>query len=269
MEDPVDYIAKNRTSWNDKTDHHFNSAFYDVDSFLKGKNSLNDIELKLLGDVSGKTILHLQCHFGMDSISLARMGASVTGVDLSDKAVSRATELALQTNAAATFICCDIYDLPNHLTKQFDIVFTSYGTIGWLPDMDKWAGIVSTYLKPGGKFVFADFHPVVWMFDDDFEKITYKYEKSDPIIETITGTYADRLAPIVSETVSWNHSISEVLNNLIKQGMEINIFNEYDYSPYNCFNKTEEFEPGKFRIKHLENKIPMVYAILATKTLQR
>ncbi len=163
MKDPVDYIAKNKTSWNDKTDHHYNSAFYDVDGFLKGKNSLNEIELKLLGDVSGKTILHLQCHFGMDSISLARMRAVVTGVDLSDKAIGKANELAQQTNAAATFVCCDIYDLPNHLNKQFDIVFTSYGTIGWLPDIDKWAAIVSTYLKPGGKFIFADFHPVVWM----------------------------------------------------------------------------------------------------------
>ena len=260
-----DYIKKNKTAWNDKTDHHYHSDFYDVAGFIKGKNSLNKIELDLLGDVSGKTILHLQCHFGMDSISLSRMGAIVTGADLSDKAIARANELAGQTNTTTEFICCDLYDLPGHLDKKFDIVFTSYGTIGWLPDMDKWAAIVSTYLNPGGKFIFADFHPVVWMFDDDFEKITYKYEKADPIIETISGTYADRFAPITTETVSWNHSISEVLNNLIKHGLEITVFNEYDYSPYNCFNKTEEFEPGKFRIKHLENKIPMLYALVAMK----
>ena len=265
MSEQINYIEKNKASWNDKTAHHFNSAFYDVDGFLKGKNSLNDIELKLLGDVSGKTILHLQCHFGMDTISLSRMGAASTGVDLSDLAISKANELTLKTKANAIFICSDIYDLPYHLDQQFDIVFTSYGTIGWLPDIDKWAAIVSKYLKTDGKFVFADFHPVVWMFDDDFEKIIYKYEKSDPIIETINGTYADRSAPIVSETVSWNHSISEVVNNLITHGLEINILNEYHYSPYDCFNHTEEFEPGKFRIKHLENKIPMVYAIVATK----
>ena len=265
MEDPTGYIEKNKKSWNDKTDHHYKSAFYNVDDFLKGKNSLNDIELLLLGDITGKTILHLQCHFGMDSISLGRMGAIVTGVDLSDKAIDKAIELAKQTNTKTSFICCDIYDLPDHLDKQFDMVFTSYGTIGWLPDIDKWATLVSKYLKPGGKFIFADFHPVVWMFDDNFEKIEYKYEKSEPIIEKITGTYADRSAPIISETVSWNHSISEVLNNLIKHGLEIHVFNEYDYSPYDCFNKTEEFEPGKFRIKHLENKIPMVYAFVASK----
>lgn len=265
MNDSLDYIKKNKASWNDKTDHHFKSEFYNVDAFLKGKGSLNDIELELLGDISGKTILHLQCHFGMDSISLGRKGAIVTGVDLSDKAISIATELTKQTNIHTNFICCNIYDLPKHLDEQFDIVFTSYGTIGWLPDMDKWADIVSKYLKPGGKFVFAEFHPVVWMFDNDFEKIIYRYEKSDPIIEIATGTYADRSAPITTEMISWNHSISEVLNSLIRQGLEIKIFNEYNYSPYNCFNKTEEFEPGKFRIKHLENNIPMVYAIMATR----
>jgi 2-polyprenyl-3-methyl-5-hydroxy-6-metoxy-1,4-benzoquinol methylase len=265
MNKSLNYIEKNKASWNEKTDHHFKSGFYAVDDFLNGKNSLNEIELKLLGDVAGKSILHLQCHFGMDSISLSRMGAIVTGVDLSDKAIDKANELVLQTNTTATFICCNIYDLPDHLNKQFDMVFTSYGTIGWLPDLDQWAALVSKYLKPGGKFVFAEFHPVLWMFDDDFQKITYKYEKSDPIIETVSGTYADRSAPITTETVSWNHGISEVLNSLIKHGLEINSLNEYDYSPYNCFNKTEEFEPGKFRIKHFENKIPMVYAIVATK----
>ena len=265
MSENFDYIEKNKASWNNKTDYHINSEFYDMDNFLKGKSSLNDIELKLLGDITGKTILHLQCHFGQDSISLARMGAAVTGVDLSDKAISKATGIAKQLDANANFICCNIYDLPKHLDKKFDIVFTSYGTIGWLPDLDQWAAIVSKYLKPGGKFVFVEFHPVIWMYDDDFENVKYNYSKSDPIIETVSGTYADRSAPITTETVNWNHGISEVVNSLIKHGLEINILNEYDYSPYNCFNKTEEFEPGKFRIKHFGNMIPMVYAICATK----
>ena len=261
-----DYINKNKDSWNSKTEHHVKSEFYDMDSFLKGKNSLNEIELKLLGNVKGKTILHLQCHFGQDSISLARMGATVIGIDLSDKAIEQATAIAKETNAAATFICCNIYDLPDHLDQQFDIVFTSYGTIGWLPDLDRWAAIVSRYLKPGGKFVFAEFHPVVWMFDNDFDKVEYHYAMNEPIIETLSGTYADKSAPITTETITWNHSISEVVNNLIKHGLQINSLNEYDYSPYNCFSKTEEFEPGKFRIKHFENKIPMVYSIEATKS---
>lgn len=260
-----EYIMKNRSAWNAKTSWHVESPFYGMEDFLKGKNSLKEIELELLGDVTGRYVLHLQCHFGQDSISLARMGATVTGVDLSDAAVEKANALAKELNVNADFICCNIYDLPNHLDKQFDIVFTTYGTIVWLPDLDKWAAIISRYLKPGGKFVFAEFHPVVWMFDDDFDKVAYAYHKSDPIIENISGTYADKNAPISTETISWNHSISEVLNSLVKYGIEINLFNEYDYSPYNCFNHTEEFAPGKFRIKHFGNKIPMVYAVLATK----
>lgn len=265
MDSENNYIEINRQSWNKRTEVHLKSAFYDLDNFLKGKSSLNDIELNLLGDIKVKSILHLQCHFGQDSISLGRLGADVTGVDLSDKSIDSAKQLAKQTNSNAKFICCNIYDLPEHLNQKFDIVFTTYGTIGWLPDLDKWAKIISDFLKPGGKFVFAEFHPVVWMFDDHFEKIGYNYFNSGPISETQTGTYADRDAELTLSGVSWNHGISEVLNSLINNGLEINSFDEYDYSPYNCFEKTVEFEPGKFRIKHLENKIPMVYSIGAAK----
>ncbi len=266
MNTAIDYIEKNKAAWNSRTDHHFESAFYDVKGFLDGKSSLNDIELRLLNNVNGKSILHLQCHFGQDSISLARMGAVVTGVDLSDNAIRKANELKNKTAADVTFICCDIYELPLYLDKQFDIVFTSYGTIGWFPDLDKWAGIISKYLKPGGKFIFAEFHPVIWMFDNDFEKIVYSYSKSDPIIEIENGTYADKTAPITTEMITWNHGIAEVISSLLKNGLAIKSFEEYDYSPYNCFNKTIEFEPGKFRIEHLGNYVPMVYSLSAVKS---
>lgn len=260
-----DYINKNKESWNIKTDIHIASAFYDMENFLEGKNTLNDIELKLLGDVSGKSILHLQCHFGQDSISLARLGATVTGVDFSENAVGKANELASTLNVNASFICCDVYSLPHFLDNSFDMVFTSYGTIGWLPDMERWASVVSRFLKPGGRFVMAEFHPVIWMYDNDFEKVTYKYAVGSPIVEIETGTYADKSAPVTTETITWNHGIGEVLNSLINHGLEINQLQEYDYSPYDCFNKVEEFAPGKFRIKEFGNNIPMVYSILATK----
>ncbi|MGY0036531.1 class I SAM-dependent methyltransferase [Pedobacter sp. NJ-S-72] len=212
----------------------------------------------------------MQCHFGQDTISLGRLGAKVTGIDLSDKAIAAAKEIAGKTKTEATFICCNIYDLPNHLDEQFDIVFTSYGTIGWLPDLDQWAQIVSRFLKTNGKFVFVEFHPVVWMFDDNFDKIGYNYFNTGPIIETSSGTYADREAKISQKSVGWNHSISEVLNNLLKYNLELSSLDEFDYSPYNCFNNTVESgtEQKKYRIKHLENKIPMVYAIVATKKNQ-
>jgi len=261
----MDYLDINRKTWNDKVQVHVESDFYGQREFLDGKNTLNDIELELLGDVEDKRILHLQCHFGQDTISLARMGATTVGADFSDEAINVATGLAKDLNADATFICSDIYDLPNRMYQEFDIVFTSYGTIGWLPDLDKWAKVISHFLKPGGKFVFAEFHPVVWMYDDNFTKVTYNYFRSDAIEEESTGTYADTSAPIENKTVNWNHALSEVFTSLLENGLSIEKFREYDYSPYDCFAQTEEFEKGKFRIKHFGNYIPMVYSILATK----
>lgn len=265
MEILEEYLAKNKASWNKRTSVHVDSDFYNNAAFIKGKTSLNSIELALLGNVSDKKILHLQCHFGQDSISLSRMGAEVTGIDLSDQAIDIARNLAKKTKQSTKFICSDVYDLPNHLHEEFDIIFTSYGTIGWLPDMKKWAEIIQHFLKPSGKFVFVEFHPVVWMFDDAFSKIGYNYFNDGPIVETESGTYADRDAPIHGEYVMWNHSLSEVVSNLIKADLEIRDIQEYDYSPYPCFNHVEEFEPGKFRIEHLKNNIPMVYSIKATK----
>lgn len=265
MNPEQNYKEINRQSWNSKTDAHIKSDFYDVAGFLRGKSSLNDIELNLLGDIKGKSILHLQCHFGQDSISLSRLGATVTGVDLSDIAIAQARQLAKEAHTTTQFICSDVYELPEHLHEQFDIVFTTYGVIGWLPDLNEWAQVISTFLKPNGRLVFVEFHPVVWMFDNDFEKIAYRYFNSGAIIETATGTYADKTAEIEVKTVAWNHSLGEVINSLLGNGLAINSFDEYDYSPYNCFNNTVEYAPKKFRIAHLGDKIPMVYAITAYK----
>lgn len=261
----TNYLEINRNSWNTRTEIHIESEFYDMKNFLSGVSSLNDIELELLKNIEGKKILHLQCHFGQDSISLSRLGADVTAVDLSDTAIQYAKELAIKLNDNSKFICCDIYDLPNHLNEQFDIVFTSYGTIGWLPDLDKWAQIISHFLKPQGKLVFVEFHPVVWMFDNNFEKIGYNYFNTGAIVEKLDGTYTNPNAPISQEYVSWNHSLSEVFTSLIQQGFQIKHFHEYDYSPYNCFDHTIEIDNKKFRIKHLDNKIPMVYSLVAIK----
>lgn len=259
------YLEINKKSWNAKVEPHLKSDFYFVDAFLKGRTSLNSIELELLGEVSGKSILHLQCHFGQDSISLSRLGAQVTGIDLSDKAVEAAKDLARKAGTDTEFICTDLYSLPNILNRKFDIVFTSYGTIGWLPDLKKWAEIINRFLKPGGKFVMAEFHPVVWMFDDDFEGVKYNYFNIKPIIETYEGTYADQSADLVQDYVMWNHSLADVLQNLILNQVEITQFKEFDWSPYPCFRHVDEFEKGKWRIPQLGNKIPLVYAVEAIK----
>lgn len=265
MEIADKYIEINRLSWNNRVETHLKSDFYDVAGFLEGNTSLKDIEVGLLGDISGKSILHLQCHFGQDSISMSRLGAKVTGIDLSDKAIESAERLANETNVDAKFICCDLYELPKHLDETFDIVFTSYGTIGWLPDLDKWAAIIAKYLKPHGKFVFVEFHPVVWMFDDDFSTIAYDYHNAGPIIESETGTYADKSSDLKSQYIAWNHGLGEVITSLINNGLDINALSEYNYSPYDCFQHTEEIAPGKFRIAHLGSRIPMVYSVVASK----
>ena len=266
MERKEDYLETNKRTWNSRTDVHVNSEFYDVKGFLDGNTSLKPIELGLLGDIKGKSVLHLQCHFGQDTISLARLGAKATGADFSDRAIEKARELAAQTNTGADFICCDLYDLEKVCDRKFDLVFTSYGTIGWLPDLDKWAKIISTFLKPGGRFIFVEFHPVVWMFDDDLEKVAYNYFNAGPIAETETGTYADRNAPVKNEYICWNHSLGEVLGSLLSNGLRLTSFEEFDHSPYNCFKNTIEISPGKFRIRHLGNRIPMVYALCAVKS---
>jgi len=194
------------------------------------------------------------------------MGAQCTGVDLSDEAIRVAREVNEELGLQAKFICCNVYDLPAYLDEQFDIVFTSYGTIGWLPDLDKWAAIISRFLKPGGIFYMVDFHPALWMMDEDFQSVKYHYFNTTVIAEEISGTYTDRNAPIRSKEYSWNHSFSEILNALLENGLAIEQFNEYPYSPYNCFNNLEQGPDGMWRIKCMEGKLPMVYS---KKTVKR
>ncbi len=278
MENYQSYFEANKKSWNKRTAVHKDSAFYDLDSFKKGKTSLTKIELEELGDVKGKTLLHLQCHFGMDTMSWAREGATCVGVDLSDEAIKLAKEINEELNLRANFINANIYDLKDNTEALryyssptggdwdgADIVFTSYGTIGWLPDLDKWAKIVAHFLKPGGTFYIADFHPTLWMMDENFEKVKYNYFNTEIITEEISGTYTDREAPIKSIEHSWNHPFSEIFNALIKHGLQIEQFNEFPFSPYNCFNNLEQGADGMWRIKGMDGKMPMMYSIKATK----
>ncbi|MFK7978989.1 MAG: class I SAM-dependent methyltransferase [Saprospiraceae bacterium] len=261
-----DYIQVNKSLWNKKTAIHIGSDFYDNENFIKGKTSLKEIELGLLGDVKGKKILHLQCHFGQDTLSLARMGAQVTGVDLSDAAIQQAERLAIQLNLTqqTQFICCDVNELDNHLTEQFDIVFTSYGTIGWLPKIDKWGALIAHFLKPKGQFIFVEFHPVLWMLDDAFEQLAYPYFNKKIFHEAYTTSYTDGAAHEAIMGYSWNHPLSAVLSTLLKNQLVLENFQEYDYSPYACFPNTVEIEEG-YQIKGLEGKLPMVYSIVARK----
>ncbi len=258
------YIDVNRELWNAKTPYHIQSAFYDNDAFIAGNTTLKEPELALLGDVKGKEILHLQCHFGQDTMSLARMGAKCTGMDLSDVAIDKAKKLNSQLRLDAEFVCSDVYKLLEVLDKQFDIVFTTYGVLGWLPDMQRWANVVSHFLKPGGKLVLVEFHPLVWVFDNAFTHVQYSYFNKEAIVEVLDGTYADKGAGIAMEEIGWNHPLSDVLQGLINAGLRIHTFKEYDYSPYNCFANMVDVD-GKFYIKGMEGKLPMMYAVVAEK----
>jgi SAM-dependent methyltransferase len=261
----MNYLKINRKAWDDKTVVHLQSEFYDQKAFLAGKNSLKKPELEVLGDVNGKRILHLQCHFGQDTISLARMGAKVTGLDFSEVAIENAIRINKELGLDAQFVCSDVCDLPTELYNQFDIVFTSYGTIGWFPDLEPWAETINNALVPGGKFIMVDFHPFVWTFDNDMKYIQYDYFNSEPIEEEIEGSYADRNAPIKTKTISWNHGIGEILNTLIKAGISIYEFSEMDYSPFECFSNMKKLDEDKFVFSHIEPAIPMIYRIVGEK----
>jgi SAM-dependent methyltransferase len=262
----MNYLKINREAWNDKTFVHLQSEFYDQKAFLAGKNSLKKPELEVLGDVNGKRILHLQCHFGQDTLSLARMGGKVTGIDFSEVAIENAIRINEELGLDAQFICSDVCDLLIELYNQFDIIFTSYGTIGWFPDLEPWAETIKNALVPGGKFIMVDFHPFVWTFDNDMKYIQYDYFNSEPIEEEIEGSYADRNAPIKTKTISWNHGIGEILNTLIQAGISIQEFSEMDYSPFECFSNLKKLDEDKFVFSHIEPAIPMIYRIVGEKT---
>ena len=255
----------NKQAWNQRVDIHFQSDFYDVPGFLKGKEVLKPIELALLGDLRGKSLLHLQCHFGQDTLSLARLGASVTGIDFSQVAIDKAGMLANELGLNANFVCGNVLETPQLISEKFDIVFTTYGVLGWLPDMNDWAKVVKTMLKPGGKLILVEFHPVIWMMDDDFKYFAYSYFKSDPIIETKNTTYTDQSAVQMDtfQEITWNHSLDEVLGALLEVGLTLTHFKEYAYSPYPCFSHIKETSPGQYQIIGLEDKIPMVYSLTA------
>jgi 2-polyprenyl-3-methyl-5-hydroxy-6-metoxy-1,4-benzoquinol methylase len=259
------YFAANRDLWNSRVSDHLTSGFYSVGDFRNGKNPLMRVELEQLGDVSGKSLLHLQCHFGMDTLAWARLGATVTGMDISDEAIRAAEKLRDETGLDGEFVCCNLYDLPDHLEGQFDIVFTSYGTIGWLPDLDRWAKVVAHFLKPGGTFFIADFHPVVWMLDEELKNIRYSYFNREVIATEASGSYAAKNGKPAQAEYGWNHSFGEIFSALLNHGLKISHFEEYPFTPYNCFANLEQRSDGMWISKDHGEKLPMMYSLKAVK----
>lgn len=260
VEDPIEV---NRAGWNLRTAIHLESDFYNLKGWKAGQCSLQAIEKQEVGDVQGLDLLHLQCHFGLDTLSWARRGARVIGCDLSDAAIAAATELAQETALPARFFRCNLFDLPDHLDDTFDIVFTSYGVLGWLPDLAPWGQLIARYLKPGGFFYMVEFHPIVWMFDDTFEGIQYAYHNSGPILTENSGSYTDRGADVHYRDYGWNHSLSEIVNSLLRAGLSLEFLNEFPYSPYPNLPRSIRGDDGHYRIEGLEEKFPLLFSLKA------
>jgi SAM-dependent methyltransferase len=234
------------------------SKFYDVEAFKKGKSSLNPIELGLVGDVVGKSLLHLQCHFGQDSLSWSRLGAQVTGVDLSNTAIKQANQLNAELGLNANFVAEDIYQFGKQNKHKFDIVFTSYGVLCWLPDLHQWAQVIAAALADGGNFYLVEFHP----FNDLLSGYSY-FAQNQPDIEE-EGTYTENCDGTTSSVVTWPHTISEVINALIDANLKIESFNEHKYSPYDCFEGLERVDIKGYQLLHKGQQVPMLYSIKAS-----
>ena len=254
-----DYFEMNRAGWDKRAEAHFDSKFYDLPGFLAGATSLREIELAELGDVTGKSLLHLQCHFGMDTLSWARMGAVCTGVDISPVAIHKARELAQELNLNAEFVCTDVYSFQRSSSALFDIVFTSYGAICWLPDLTRWAQVVAANLAAGGRFYIVDFHSIY----DLLAGYSYFTQEQPDVDEE--GTYTENGADVTAKLATWAHPMSSVINALINVGIEIERVSEFPFSPYNCFEGMVEREPGRFYLSHKGNDVPLVYSITGRK----
>lgn len=259
------YFEVNRNTWNEKVKIHSESDMYHLDAFKNGKSSLMPYELKALGDVKRKSLLHLQCHFGQDTLSWSRAGATCVGVELSDEGIALAKSLNEELKLDAKFVRCNVLETSEYVKETFDIVFTSYGIIGWLPDLEPWGRMISERLKKGGTFYMAEFHPIVWMFDYTEKKpvMKYGYMQDEVIYEEYEGTYANLDSKMTSKEYGWNHGLSEVVNALIEAGLRVDYLNEYDESPYDVLPDLEKTKSGMYATKH--KLYPLIFEIKATK----
>jgi SAM-dependent methyltransferase len=255
MSEPTDLeasFASNQRLWDAWTKLHVEGEFYDVAGFREGGVRVRPYEIAALGDVTGKTLLHLQCHFGLDTLSWARLGATVTGVDFSSAAIAFARELAADLGFAdARFIESNVYQLPVRLGDEFDVVYTSRGVLGWLPDIRGWARVVARFVKPGGRFYISEAHPVFQVFENEGVdprelRLQYPYwEHGNPLIFDVHGSYADPSADLGEEHKEhgWDHGLGEIVTALIDAGLRIDRLEEQPFLEWPADFLVER-EPG-------------------------
>lgn len=268
------YTQVNQENWDARTDIHAHSEFYDVAGFRAGRNALNPVEIEELGDVAGKTLLHLQCHFGQDTLSWARLGAArVMGADFSEKAIALARQLAEELNLDAQFVCTDIYDLPEHLHETFDVVYTGGGAVNWLGDLGRWADVVVHFLKPGGVFYLREFHPYGSIFanEDDIPginelKVLYPYfTRKEPFRFESDGSYTDGGAGVPIVSYEWFHPVSDVVTALVTRGLRLEFLHEFPFSDFQQFPFMEQRDDGNWCMVGDRYNIPLMYSLRAIK----
>ena len=263
----------NRKWWNNAAPVHAGSRFYDVDSFRDGKLTLNPIEREIIGDVNGKSLLHLQCHFGMDTLSWARLGADATGVDFSENAIEIARGLNEEIGQDARFVCSDVYKLPDVLDEQFDIVYTALGVLTWLPDIRGWARVVANHLKPGGMFFLMDSHTFRHMLDDagpdpsgTLRVVTNYWDGRDGTrYSGDEPSYGSGGVVIEGDTWEWQHTISDIISAILAAGLSLTSFNEYPFTVYKAFPGIERCDDGWYRTPPNTPDVPLLYSLTATK----
>lgn len=269
-------IESNRRVWDAWTTIHVESAFYDVASFKNGDRPIRiaQYEREEVGDVEGRTLLHLQCHFGLDTLSWARLGATVTGVDFSEAAVAAARQLAADVNLPARFLVSDIEGLPGVLDESFEIVYTSGGVLGWLPDIASWGHVAAKFVRPGGFLYITEIHPVAQVFENEGVepgelRLAYPYwSHREPLRFEVKGSYADRDTPTEGLVeYGWDHSLGEIVTSLADAGLRIEFLHEFDFVrwPVDYLVKGED---GRYRLPEAsKGQLPLFFSLKASKPL--
>jgi SAM-dependent methyltransferase len=261
--------------WDVWARHHVASPWYGVEEFKKTgrreqRRGLDALETRLVGDVAGKSLLHLQCHFGLDTLGWATRGAAATGVDFSRAAIEAARALAAEVGIPATFIHSDVYDLPDRLDAGFDIVFSSHGVLCWLPDLERWARVVAHFLRPGGLFCLIEGHPFPLVFDDAREerdlRVAFPYfHPGEPLRIERRGSYAAPDADFTSVMYEWVHPLSDVVGALLRAGLCLESFEEYPYVGWAMFPWMEARPDGMWQLPEGTASLPLMFSVTASK----
>ncbi|MBC3843778.1 class I SAM-dependent methyltransferase [Streptacidiphilus sp. 4-A2] len=269
--DPADWLELNRAVWDERVPIHTSSQFYGLPGFLAGAESLRPFELAEVGDVSGRSLLHLQCHFGQDTLGWARHGATVTGLDFSAAAVRAAGELAGAAGISdARFVAANVYDAAQVLAGEtFDIVYTGLGALCWLPDIAGWARTAASLVAPGGFLYLAEFHPFADVLGDDARTVVTDYFHRDGTVWDEPGTYTDSdVETRNTVTVEWQHGLGEVLSAIAAAGLRIEFVHEHDFTLFERFPVLEPDTDGITRLYRLpqgQPRVPLVYSVRAAR----